>query len=184
MPIVASNKGLTNLGASLCARNVGLWPGHVSMFSNDRIPGTSCPGQTMTDTLTKPSPPGKAFRCQVPDQKLRQWWLGTKWESPALASALCRSVLLTCARASSAETGKCPGGGDRYAFLGVKGSPVQIRPSRLVFRTPVPRNGNETGHDHSHLTGRDEQNIQGGGYAILLIALPRWPRSRRGGPVR
>jgi hypothetical protein len=35
--------------------------------------------------------------------------------------------------------------------LGVKGSPVQIRPSRLVFRTLVPRNGNETGHDHSHL---------------------------------
>jgi hypothetical protein len=41
--------------------------------------------------------------------------------------------------------------------LGVKGSPVQIRPSRQVFRTLVPRNGNETGHDHSHLTGRDQQ---------------------------
>jgi hypothetical protein len=58
---------------------------------------------------------------------------GTKWESRALASALCRSVLLTRARASPAETWKCPGGGDRYAFLGVKGSPVQIRPSRLKF---------------------------------------------------
>ena len=30
--------------------------------------------------------------------------LGTKWESRALVSALCRSVLLTCARPSPAET--------------------------------------------------------------------------------
>jgi hypothetical protein len=35
---------------------------------------------------------------QMPDQKQRQWWLGTKWESRALVSALCRSGLLTCAR--------------------------------------------------------------------------------------
>ena len=43
------------------ARSVWLWPGHVSAFGNDRTPGTSCPGQTMTDAmLTKPSPPGKA----------------------------------------------------------------------------------------------------------------------------
>jgi hypothetical protein len=35
----------------------------VSTFGNDRISGTSGPGQTMTDAmLTKPSPPGKAFR--------------------------------------------------------------------------------------------------------------------------
>src|SRR5215467_977771 len=32
--------------------------------------------------------------------------------------------------ASSAETWKCPGGGDVGAVLGVKGSPVQIRPPR------------------------------------------------------
>jgi hypothetical protein len=32
--------------------------------------------------------------------------------------------------ASPAEVRKCPGGGDVDAFLGVKGSPVQIRPSR------------------------------------------------------
>ena len=45
----------------LCARSVWLWPGHVSVFGNDRTTGTSCPGQTMTDAmLTKPSPPGKA----------------------------------------------------------------------------------------------------------------------------
>ena len=69
------------------------------------------------------------------DQKQRQLWLGTKWESRALAGALCRSLLLTCARASSAEISKCPGGGNVDAFLGVKGSPVQIRPSRLVTKT-------------------------------------------------
>jgi hypothetical protein len=66
----------------------------------------------------------------TPGQKPRQWRLGTRWESRALASALCRSVLLTWARVSSAETWKWPGGGDVGAFLGVKGSPVQIRPSR------------------------------------------------------
>jgi hypothetical protein len=89
------------------------------------------------------------------------------------ALPLCSAHL--CA-ASSAETWKFPGGGDRYAFLGVKGSPVQIRPSRRVFRTLVPRSGNETGHAHSHLTGRNEQNIQGGRRAILLIA--RWDERR------
>ncbi len=47
------------------------------------------------------------------------------------------------------------------------------------FRTLVPQIGNKTGHDHSHPTGRDEQNIQGGGHVILIIALPRWPRSQR-----
>lgn len=41
-----------------------------------------------------------------PGQKQRQWWLGTKWESRALVSALCRSGLLTCARVSPAETWK------------------------------------------------------------------------------
>ncbi len=35
--------------------------------------------------------------------------------------------------------------------LGVKGSPVQIRPSRLVFRTLVARIGNENRQDRSHL---------------------------------
>ena len=50
-----------------------------------------------------------------------------------------------------------------------------------VFRTLVPRNGNETCHDHSHLTGRDEQSIESGSHAILMIVLPR---SRTGGPVR
>ena len=34
----------------------------------------------------------------TPGQQQRQVWLGTKWESRALVSALCRSVLLTCAR--------------------------------------------------------------------------------------
>ena len=57
--------------------------------------------------------------------------------------------------------------------LGVKGSPVQIRPSRQVFRTLVPPNGNETSHDHSHLTGRGQHSIPGGDHAILMIALPR-----------
>src|SRR5262249_10915282 len=103
--------------------------------------------------------------------------LGTTWESPALATALCRAVLLACARAVPAETWKCPGCGDVDAFLGVKGSPVQIRPSRRVFRTLVPRSGNENCHDHSHLTGRDEQSIQDGGHAILMTALPPWPGS-------
>src|SRR5262249_11256335 len=119
---------------------------------------------------------------RYPDQQHWQWRLGTTWESRALASALCRSVLLACARASPAETWKCPGGGDVDAFLGVKGSPVQIRPSRRVFRTLVPRSGNENCHDHSHLTGRDEQSIQDGGHAILMTALPPWPGSpaRRG----
>jgi hypothetical protein len=45
------------------------------------------------------------------------------------------ALLLCSARlcaASSAETRKFPGGVDVDAFLGVKGSPVQIRPSRLV----------------------------------------------------
>ena len=32
-----------------------------------------------------------------------------------------------------------------------------------VFRTLVPRNGNENCHDHSHLTGREEPNIHDGG---------------------
>jgi len=88
--------------------------------------------------LQRPAGLEAAASCQVPDQKQRQWWLGTKWESWGLVSALCRSVLLTCARASPVGTRKCPGGGDVGAFLGVKGSPVQIRPSRLVrasFRT-------------------------------------------------
>ena len=53
--------------------------------------------------------------------------------------------------ASPAETQWCAGGGDADACLGVKGSPVQIRPSRLVFRTLVARIGNETRHDRSHL---------------------------------
>jgi hypothetical protein len=125
-----------------------------------------------------------AAPCQVPDQKQRQWWLGTKWESRALAGALSRSVLLTCARLHLRKYGNDLVAGNVDAFLGVKGSPVQIRPSRLVFRTLVPRIGNENCHDRSHLTGRVEQSIQGGRHAILLIALPRWPRSRRGGPVR
>jgi len=67
---------------------------------------------------------------------------------------------------------------DAYTpVLGVKGSPVQIRPSRRVFRTLVPRIGNENCHDRSHLTGRDESN-QGSGQAILMTAPPRWPTSR------
>jgi hypothetical protein len=41
---------------------------------------------------------------------------------------------------------------DAYSpVLGVKGSPVQIRPFRLVFRTPYGPTGNETRHDRSHL---------------------------------
>jgi hypothetical protein len=42
-------------------------------------------------------------------------------------------------------------------WLGVKGSPVQIRPSRLVFRTLVPRIGDENrphGNDHGGAAGR------------------------------
>src|SRR6266576_3390443 len=66
----------------------------------------------------------------TPDQKQRQLWLGTKWESRVLTAARYGSSLLTCARGPPAETRKCPGGGDRDAWLGVKGSPVQIRPSR------------------------------------------------------
>ncbi len=56
--------------------------------------------------------------------------LGTKWESRVLTAARYSSSPLTCARGSPAETRKRPGGGDVDAFLGVKGSPVQIRPSR------------------------------------------------------
>ena len=41
-----------------------------------------------------------------------------------------------------------------------------------VFRTPVPRNGNENGHDHSHLTGQDEQTIQADGQAIPTTRAP------------
>jgi len=47
-----------------------------------------------------------AAPCQVRGQKQRQWWLGTKWESRVLVSALCRSGLLTCAQSSAAETRK------------------------------------------------------------------------------
>src|SRR6516162_8494098 len=59
----------------------------------------------------------------------------------------------------------------------VKGSPGSNPAVPTVFRTLVPRNGNETGHDHSHLTGRDERSIQDGGHAILMTALSAWPRS-------
>ena len=86
----------------------------------------------------------EAAPCRHPDQKRRQWRLGTKWESRALASALCRSVLLTCARASAAETWKFPGVGDVDAFLVVKWSPVQIRPSRRFFEHLYPELGTKT----------------------------------------
>jgi hypothetical protein len=120
-------------------------------------------------------------RARYSDLKQRQLRLGTKWESRALASALCCSVLLTCARASSAETWKGPGDGDVDAFLGVKGSPVQIRPSRLVFRTLVPQIGNEISHDRSHLSPATRASIQGGDYTVLMTALPR--RRRFPGPA-
>lgn len=99
---------------------------------------------------------------RYPDQKQRQLWLGTKWESRALTAARYGSSLLTCARGPPAETRKCPGGRDRYTWLGVKGSPVQIRPSRLVFRTPYGPTGNETRHDRSHLASAGRaRRIQG-----------------------
>jgi hypothetical protein len=40
---------------------------------------------------------------------------------------------------------------DAEKVTGVKGSPVQIRPSRRIFRTPVPQTGNEISHDRSQL---------------------------------
>ena len=41
-----------------------------------------------------------------------------------------------------------------------------------VFRTPVPRNGNENYHDHSHRTGRHEHTIQADGQAIPMTRAP------------
>src|SRR5579859_4777563 len=74
-----------------------------------------------------------AVPCQVPGPEAAAVVAGNEVGiTGARKCALCRSGLLTCARALAAETGKFPGGDDRYAFLGVKGSPVQIRPSRLV----------------------------------------------------
>jgi len=86
-------------------------------------------------------------------------------------------TVLTWARTHSCRSprsGNIPGG------QGVAGSNPAVP---TVFRTPVPRNGNENCHDHSHLTGQDEQTIQADGQAIPMTAL-RWPRSRRGAPVR
>ena len=83
---------------------------------------------------SRPAPPqGLEQQRHASTRTQEQRWLGMKWESRALANALCRSVLLTCAQALPAEIRKCPGDGDVDTFLGVKGSPVQIRPSRLVI---------------------------------------------------
>jgi hypothetical protein len=82
--------------------------------------------------LSPPAGLGASFAGD-PDHKRRPR-LGTKWESRALTAARSSSFLLTCARASPARIEKRPGGGDVDAFLGVKGSPVQIRPSRLVTK--------------------------------------------------
>jgi hypothetical protein len=46
--------------------------------------------------------------------------------------------------ASPAKTQRCPGGGNVDAFLGVKGSPVQIRPSRRFFERSYPEMGTRT----------------------------------------
>jgi hypothetical protein len=75
-------------------------------------------------------PPTWTSCTRYPDQKQRQLQLGTKWESRVLTAARYGSSLLTCAPGPPARTRKRPGGGDVDAFLGVKGSPVQIRPSR------------------------------------------------------
>ena len=84
--------------------------------------------------LRAPAPAGleAAPPCQASGPGAAAVAAGNEVESRALASALCRSVLLTCARLHLQEHGHEPSGGDVDAFLGVKGSPVQIRPSRLV----------------------------------------------------
>jgi len=111
------------------------------MFRRQPFPLRSEQFPKRHDTVQR-EPPG------TPGQKPRQWRLGTRWESRALASALCRSVLLTWARVSSAETWKWPGGGDVGAFLGVKGSPVQIRPSR---RSAKPAGHGKSQGQRAHL---------------------------------
>jgi hypothetical protein len=81
--------------------------------------------------------------------------------------------------ASSAETRKFPGGGDVDAFLGVKGSPVQIRPSRLVvefFRKYLRRRR----ASKSGVAGRPSRRAAGRRRRIVprVGVVPRRRRSR------
>src|SRR5712664_3822034 len=92
----------------------------------------------------------------------RQRRLGTKWESPALAVALEGSLLLTCAPASPAESWWRPGGGHMNAFLGVKGSRVQIPPSRRFFERLYPSLGTNPAMIVPTWPRRDGQSTHGG----------------------
>ena len=90
-----------------------------------------------------------------------------------------RSAALFCSPVRGLDLRKH--GNDLAAGLGVKGSPVQIRPSRLVFRTLVPRIGNEnrpTGNDHARPSRKRTPESR--------AAKPssRSPRTHHGAPPR
>jgi hypothetical protein len=78
--------------------------------------------------------------------------LGTKWESRALARALHSSIPLTCARVHLRKYEP-----DLVVAIGMHGWGSRGRRFKsnpdvpTVFGTPVPRIGNENGHDRSHL---------------------------------
>jgi hypothetical protein len=78
--------------------------------------------------------------------------LGTKWESRALARALHSSIPLTCARVHLRKYEP-----DLVVAIGMHGWGSRGRRFKsnpdvpTVFGTPVPRIGNEIGHDRSHL---------------------------------
>jgi hypothetical protein len=118
--------------------------------------------------------------------------LGTKWESPALATALYGSVPLTCAWRDLRDRD-----GDLVAEIrmhgwgsGVAGSNPAVP---TVFRTLVPLIGNESSHDRSHLapagranprTRRDRAGSRHHG-APGRRGVGSWhgpPRQRRAGP--
>ena len=70
------------------------------------------------------------------------------------------------------------------AFLGVKGSPVKSGRPDEFFEHLYPEMGTKPAMIIPTGPGPDEKSIQADRHAILMTTLPRWPRSRRGGPAR
>jgi hypothetical protein len=66
-------------------------------------------------------------------------------------------------------------------MAGVKGSPVQIRPSRRIFEHLYPKLGTKSAMIVPACLRRHEQSIHGGDYTVLMTALPR--RRRFPGPA-
>ena len=62
--------------------------------------------------------------------------------------------------------------GDVDAFLGVKGSPVQIRPSRRFFEHLYPEMGTKTTMIIPTGTSQHEHTIQADGQAIPMTRAP------------